>query len=389
MAACTRDADCRATEGYVCDRQWSACVMPNSTSIVPRTCPAPRGIGRDPAFAPTTVIADANQAAAIVVDGKLVSSSQQKRDPSLVRVRGTYVAARATNEGVVIETSSDAASWSQPTTIDPCTSCSPKLVAGGEVVFALTASEGLRVRASRDAGKTWSAPVTALAAGYGNAVVGGDGRLHVVGIDGGPLGAYGSAHQRVLYTVSTDGGRSFARAIVVSRRDEVLPFYFSNPSIAVDPRRKRIYIAYVRGGRDGVWDLVLATSKNTGATWTRTRIGDDPPCAIHMVPNLALDPRTGTLHVAWYDGRGEHGRFAHATCTVGLAKCTQVGRINDVPFASLSTVRHHATWIGDAATLVVDDARRELHAVWTQPVGGLGGAGIARVFHAKAKLPVR
>ena len=211
--------------------------------------------------------------------------------------------------------------------------------------------------------------------GYANATLGADGRLHVVSIEGGPLGAYGSANQRVLYSVQ-------GRTVVVSRRDEMIPFYFANPSIAIDSRRKWIYIAYVRGGRDAVWDIVLAASKDGGQTWTRTRIGDDPPCAIHMIPNLAVDSTTGQLHVGWYDSRG--GRFARATCGAGLAKCTQLGRVDDEPFgATLSTVRGHAGWIGDAASLVVDAQRRALHAVWTRP-----GSDV-RVVHAKAKLPLR
>ncbi|HET9485193.1 MAG TPA: hypothetical protein VFO79_14625, partial [Xanthomonadales bacterium] len=227
----------------------------------------------------------------------------------------------------------------------------------------------------------FGAATAMMLGGYANAALGADGRLHLVAIDGGPLGAYGSANQRVLY--STPG-----RTVVVSRRDEMIPFYFANPSIAVDSRRRWIYIAYVRGGRDAVWDIVLAASKDGGQTWTRTRIGDDPACAIHMVPNLAVDTTTGTLHVAWYDSRAgmpahSGGRFARATCGAGLAKCTQVGRIDDEPFGALSTVRGHGGWIGDAASIVVDEKRRALHAVWTRP-----GSDV-RVVHAKAKLPLR
>ena len=136
-----------------------------------------------------------------------------------------------------------------------------------------------------------------------------------------------------------------------------------------------IYALYVRGGRDGVWDLMLLASKDAGATWKRTRIGDEPACAIHMVPQLALDPTKGTLHVAWYDNRGG-GRFAHASCTSGAQKCTQLGAINDTPFV-LGTERLSPAWIGERATLIVDDKRRMLHAVWAQS---------ARIQHASAKL---
>lgn len=379
MAACTRDADCRANEGYVCDAAWKACVMPNATAIVPRVCPAPRGIGRDPQFAPTEKIVDANQSAsAIASDGRIVTFTRG-RDPSLAQSAGVFYATWR-DAGVMFATSVDGATWSAPIKLDEADARSI-VVASGKSVHVLFAHEGMRMRTSRDGGKTFDAARTVLAGGYGNATIDAAGRVHVVAIDGGPLGAFGSANQRIQYT---NGGKP----ITVSRRDEVLPFYFANPSIAVDSRRKWIYVAYVRGGRDAVWDLVLAASKDGGATWTRTRIGDEPACAIHMVPNLALDPTTGTLHVAWYDARGDKGRFAHATCGAGLAKCTQVGRINDVPFAALSTVRENATWIGDAETLLIDDKRRTLHASWTQPVDDAGKI-VARVFHAKAKLPLR
>jgi hypothetical protein len=143
---------------------------------------------------------------------------------------------------------------------------------------------------------------------------------------------------------------------------------------------------YVRGGRDAVWDLVIAATKDNGKTWKRTRIGDDlPGCAIHMVPALALDPVTGTLHVAWYDNRGG-GRFARATCTPGAAKCTQQGAINDQPFAALTAEHDTPRSLGETAALVVDAKRRVLHAVWAQPVDEQGKV-VTRIRHAQAVLP--
>ena len=50
----------------------------------------------------------------------------------------------------------------------------------------------------------------------------------------------------------------------LSGRDEVLPFFFSNPSVAVDSKRGWIYAAYTRGGRDAVWDLVIAGVQGQG-----------------------------------------------------------------------------------------------------------------------------
>jgi hypothetical protein len=103
------------------------------------------------------------------------------------------------------------------------------------------------------------------------------------------------------------------------------------------------------------------------------------------VPNLALDPTTGTLHVAYYDSEDARGRFVHATCGPGGTKCKVLGAINSTPFATLATARHTSSSVGDYEALVVDDKRRVLHAVWAQPIDE-AGKPITRIFHAQAKL---
>ena len=450
LAKCTSDADCRAAEGYVCDAQWKACMMPNSGTIVPRACPILAGYGRNPAFAPSVALSTAaaqgiyqfEPSAVVTDDGGLVAlyitrskifdgntlglaridgagrispdlpfatGKPSNFDPWLARdAKGTLYAVwlgfegRGQKQEIGLATSRDRGlTWSKPIAVHDPADCpageadcldKPMVTTGvdprlrtKQIVYVAYAADGLRVRASRDGGATFGTPVTALAGIYGNWVTGKDGTLHIVTLNGGPPGAFGSADHRVEYTASTDGAATFAKPLRVSGRDETLPFFFSNPSIALDDRRGWLYIAYARGGRDAKWDLVIGASKDRGKTWKRIRLGDDPPCSIHMVPNLALDPTTGSLHVAWYDHRGERPRFAHAVCTPGATKCAQQGRIDDQPFAALSTVRHAARWIGEYQSLVVDDKRRTLHAVWTQTVDEAGKV-ISRVFHAKAKL---
>ncbi|MDB4958323.1 MAG: hypothetical protein JWO36_5892 [Myxococcales bacterium] len=447
MRGCGSDADCRDSEGYVCDPQWKACIVPNVAAIVPKACPAPKP-ERDVAFgasepwssakAPgvyqfepsSAITSDGGLAAMYITRGAMtegnalgVSRSDGKGqatidmpfkserashfDPWLASDRkGTLFAVwlgfdgRSEHQEIGMASSGDGgATWSKSQPVQDPADCKdgdsdcldkPMVAIGrdpksmGEILYVMYAGNdaGLRVRASRDGGKSFGAAVTALDGIYGNAAIGSDGRLHVTTLNGGPSGAFGSAQQRVEYSVSADAGATFAKAITVSSRDEMIPFFFSNPSIAIDDARRIIYIAYARGGRDAQWDIIVAASRDGGKIWTRTKIGDD--CAIHMVPNLAVDQLTGTLHVAWYDSDGG-GRFAHATCPPGAATCTAWGAINSVPFAALSTVRHSSKWIGEYESLLIDSKRRVLHAVWTQPVTE-GDKIIARIFHATAKL---
>lgn len=441
---CGADAECRASEGYVCDPVWHACLIPNTAAIVPAHCPAPAGEPHDKAFAasealstsaapgiyqfePSAVLTPAGSVVAMyitrggimepnvlgvsrtattktpaVLDAPFTSDRTSHFDPWVaIDHKGVIHAVwlgfdgRDAHQQIGYASSKDGgATWSTPVGVDAPGDCKdgeedcldkPMIVAGprDELYVMYAAGDGLRVRASRDHGASFGPAVTPLEGIYGNAVVGADGKLHVVTLNGGPMGSFGSADQKVEYVVSADGGKTFTKPQTLSGRDEKLPFFFSNPSVAVDDRRGWIYAVYTRGGRDAVWDLVVLASKDRGKTWKRTKIGDG--CAIHMVPNLAVDPITGILHVAWYDSRGTIGRYAHATCAAGAATCVQKGAINDRPFAALSTERHGAKWIGEYETLLVDAKKRLLHAVWAQPVAE-GDKIVTRIFHATAKL---
>jgi len=450
-AACKTDDDCRKAEGYVCDAQWHACLIPNTAAIIPAQCPAaPKVPAQDTSFSaseawssdktpgiyqlePSAVVTadggltalymtrgsmmEGNVLAISRVDGKGVRSDStldtgraNAFDPWLARDRkGTLYAVwlgfdtQESAQQIGFATSTDhGTTWSKPIAVQDPGDCAaggdgeerdcldkPMVVASDKAIYVMYASgdNGLRVRASRDGGTTFAPPVTAMVGIYGNAAIGSDGKLHLVTINGGPHGSFGSAQQTIEYTVSGDGGALFAQPVPVSGRDELLPFFFSNPSIAVDTKRKWIYVAYVRGGRDAKWEIVLASSKNGGVTWSRQKLAGDG-CAIHMVPNLALDEATGILHIAYYDSEGARGRFVHARCGVGGTRCSVLGAINTQPFATLSTERHGSKWIGEYEALAIDPKRKLLHAVWAQPVAE-GDKQIARIFHAQAKLPAK
>ncbi|HEY1552854.1 MAG TPA: hypothetical protein VGG28_33725 [Kofleriaceae bacterium] len=242
---------------------------------------------------------------------------------------------------------------------DDCGDCTarPMLASNGPIVYALFGGEdvGLRARKSRDGGASFE-PAVAVARGiFGSAVVDRAGALHIVTIRGGAHGGYGSAMQAIEYAVN--GGTP----IVVSGRDEKLPTYFAAPAIAVDDARHTVWIAYVRGGRDGDWELVIASTRDRGKTWTRSHIGDG--CAVHAVPAVAVDPKSGSLHVVYYDSDAMPGRFAHAVCG---ATCTVLGAIPAPRFAAFGLGRGGARSLGEHTALVFD--RGKLNAYWTEPL---------------------
>jgi hypothetical protein len=447
--SCTSDRDCRADEGYVCDPQWKACLVPNFAALVPRQCPT-QTPARDLAFGdsepwstaaapgsyqfgPSATLTDEGGLVVLygargargepsglgvarsdgkgqrTIDVALGSPDANHVAPSIARDRKGRLhavwlafAGRESQPEIGLATSTDrGATWSAPIAVhDPgdCTAGQsdcldrPMIVAGTDPktkadllhVLYVAGDNGLRVRTSRDGGKTFTTGPIVLAGTHGNATATADGRLHVVALAGGPLGGYGSAQHAVEYTVSSDGGKAFTQPVPVSGRDELLPFFFANPSLAVDTARGWLYVAYTRGGRDARWEIVLAVSKDRGATWKRKTVAGDG-CAIHMVPNLALDPVTGTLHLAYYDSEGVPGRFVHATCGPGGTHCKVLGAINSQPFAVLSTARHSSKWVGEYEALVVDAKRRALHAVWSQTIDE-AGKPITRIFHARAQL---
>jgi hypothetical protein len=198
--------------------------------------------------------------------------------------------------------------------------------------------------------------------------------------------AFGSLGLQVSVLRSPDGGRTWEKQAPASAEGEPIPFFFSNPQVAVDEERGFEYVAYPTGKPDGAWTLRLATSADGGKSWSRITVNDDPPCASHMAPQLAQDPATGALYLTWLDNRTGQGALVMARCEPGGARCGPNQTINDAPFASYSYERHLPAWLSEYGALVLDEERRVLHSVWTQPVDE-GGAATSRIFHAALRLP--
>ena len=250
-----------------------------------------------------------------------------------------------------------------------------------EAIRAFYSSEGMKMTTSSDGGATFGPPVPVLGATYGDVAIDGAGAIHVVAADASPAGpaAWGSADNAIVYTRSTDG-KTFAPPVKVSGPGESIPFYFVNPSVAIDGKRKLIYVAYAAGTPDGVWSIQLAIGKVGGTTWTRRPLA--PGYCHQAVPDLAI-AADGTLHATWYQTVHGRGHRLVARCKPGGATCGPPGVLGPA-MATYELVRHSPRWLGEYTALVVDDKHKAVHALWTQVMEDAGGGrGTARIVHAR------
>jgi hypothetical protein len=302
-----------------------------------------------------------------------------------------------------LSTSEDARAWSAAVAIhDAETDCpnnaphcldKPQMAIGPDaaqpgrdaiyVVYA--GSDGQRMVRSTDGGQSFSRSVKALDASYGDIRVDARGGVHVVSSTVSPRSpkTFSDPEGRIAYSYSRDG-KTFGTPIAVSRSGEGIPGLFVNPQVVPDSKRRTIYVLYPSGSADTRWDLQLAVSTDWGRSWQHHRVNDDAPCANHMLPAAALDPRTGRVHVMWVENRGGIGQVAYSSCDA--TGCQANERVSDEPFAAYSFVRHSSKWLGEYNVLLLDEQRRVLHAVWAQPVDE-DGVPRSRIFHATAALP--
>jgi hypothetical protein len=306
--------------------------------------------------------------------------------------------------------SKDGSTWSPPTVADDAlTDCAnerrgcldkPMVIAGldrsdpkREALYVFYGAEpegGMKVVRSTDGGQTFSRSVRVGADYYGSVALSEKGVLHAVyGVGKGQADGFGDVQNRFEYVWSDDGGASFAPPVVVSAPNEPVPSSFSNPQVVADEQRGIVYVVYPAGTPDGRWDIMLASSADKGASWSRIKVNDDASCANHMTPMATLDPVSGRVHIIWLENRTGDGGLAYATCTrskaPGGATCSPNEAVNDAPFASYVLTRHSPNWLAEYGTLLFDRKRRALHALWTQTVKEPSGT-TARIFHASAQL---
>ena len=85
------------------------------------------------------------------------------------------------------------------------------------------------------------------------------------------------------------------------------------PQAAWDRARDRAYVVYRGGqlvaGEHEAGAVLLRSSSDSGLSWSAaTRVNADIFSEDRLVPNVAVDPATGYVGIAWYDFRAGHGR---------------------------------------------------------------------------------
>lgn len=229
---------------------------------------------------------------------------------------------------------------------------------------------------STDDGKSWSTPVEidqhpGLPRDDNGALEGFDG---AVGADS-TLYAVWSEGNSIQFTLSRDGGRTFARVRNVLRTAPVM-FAVQDlerangfPQIAVDPhsgnyKHARLYITW-SDYRNGDIDVFCATSQDGGRTWgAPVRVNDDP---VHDGSDqfyqwLSVDPVTGAVSVIFYDRRGDPG---NRKTFVTLARSTDGGKsFRNYAWTTGPFVANDQEFLGDYNGIASYNNR--VYGAWTE-----------------------
>src|SRR5256712_4805244 len=263
----------------------------------------------------------------------------------------------------------------------------------GWTEFTLDSSVILFSRSS-DHGTTWSPPIristraglprddNGSVEGFTGAV-GADGALYVVWADG----------NNVVFTSSSDGGKTFApsRPVIptaaayfkVSDVDRANGF----PEIAIDPTSGRLYVAW-SDYRNGDVDVFVAGSADHGRTWSAAvRVNGD---SLHNGKDqffqwLAVDPTDGAANILFYDRRGDP---ANRKSLIALARSSDGGHswVNYAWTDSSFDARNE--FIGDYTGIAA--LRGRVFGIWTEVDSTAAAAPNPkpRAHHAVIKIGV-
>jgi hypothetical protein len=240
----------------------------------------------------------------------------------------------------------------------------PSLVASGMNVYALwqqsTPETGTEVVVARQGrmGEGFAMPVRVLDKkpddrsfnGFSSMALGPKGEIYVVWLDGRdqapPQGTFS------LYLAkSSDQGKTFGKNIRIAT--SVCPC--CRPSIAVDDDGT-IYVAWRKVFDGDIRDIVVASSRDGGNTFSGPVKGADDGWVLHACPDSgpSLAVRNGKVAIAWFsEGRGKSG--------IRYATSSDQGKTFGVPQMISSSVvdpNHPALAInGDGATIIAFQGR--------------------------------
>ncbi len=135
---------------------------------------------------------------------------------------------------------------------------------------------------------------------------------------------------KMLVVTSGDGGATWSAPHLIATINDI-PGTFANesyrnaplPAVGVDPATGQLYVAW-SDFRTGDSDILLATSRDQGVTWSApVRVNDDPlrDGANQFQPQLAVAP-DGVVSVSFFDTRQDP---KHHLIDVYLAQSTTHG----------------------------------------------------------------
>ena len=177
-------------------------------------------------------------------------------------------------------------------------------------------------------------------------------RLYLTWLAPSMVGLYlfGGSDNEIRVARSDDGGRSWGRPVRVSapQRERVLA-----PSAAVGPGGA-LYVLYLDAGEDrldyegahnatggapygGRFALVLGRSTDAGASWQESLVDDAVVPTRRFIaflppfPSLAVDPRSGTIFVAFEDGARRPADVHLWSLARGSSTWEGPRKVNDTP----------------------------------------------------------